>query len=133
MCCVITSYSIHYTKLYDVALTDVDVITNNILSNYNFEQGVDVNWSPSVWGGGASTTSTAASANVYEGNVAYQLDVTTAVNIGNVSVQSDIYTVDMEGKTLDVSAWVKADGSGQTFRFLLTFYDINDNPRNNFV
>jgi len=117
-------------KFNYLALSDVDVINNNLLLNFNFEQGVDVNWSPSAWGGGASTTATAASSNVYEGSVAYQLNVTTAVNIGNVSVQSDIYTVDMEGKTLDVSAWVKAEGSGQSFRFQITFYDINDNPTN---
>ncbi|WP_258104173.1 cellulase family glycosylhydrolase [Marinoscillum sp. MHG1-6] len=100
----------------------------NFLLNPGFESGVTTNWSLNTWGGAdGNVNPETTNRNVYEGNISNQMDVTVPVDMGKVSVQSDIYEYAMEGMTIDVSAWVLTRSNGMTFRLQVIFYDANDN------
>ncbi|WP_258104172.1 sulfatase-like hydrolase/transferase [Marinoscillum sp. MHG1-6] len=110
-----------------VAQSAVPPGQDNFLLNPGFEEGILNNWSLNTWGGVVAENGYASQANTYEGDKAYKLDVTTAVNKGKASVESDIYELAMEGKTLNVSVRVKTKDAGMNFRIQAKFYDVNDN------
>lgn len=54
--------------------------------------------------------------------------MTTPAGLGKVSVQSDVFDMPLDGRSVRVSTWVKANQAGLTFRFHLVFLDGAGNP-----
>ena len=99
----------------------------NVISNYDFEQGIDVDWSFSLGGAAEATISDAGAENAYNGNSAVLIDVTTADLHNKAFIKSIKYTGNFSGISVDMSCYAKASTAVQDMKLRIRSYDGSNN------
>ena len=82
-----------------------------IIRNPDFECGYDSDWNLNVLSGSSATLSDSGSIEAYNGAVAAKISVETSLGYNKVSLENSVFTNDLNGKTISLNCFAKADGA----------------------
>ena len=97
-----------------------------IIRNPDFECGYDSEWSLNVLSGSTATMSDSGFTNAYNGAAAAKIGVETNLGYNRVQLQNSVFTTDLNGKTITLKCFAKADDATSVKFQVKTIYSSGD-------